>query len=98
MMLFDKSPDAVLPGFMVSFIAELCCVALFPLIGLAVIIPGSMAALLLAVAPRYSATPPAARLARWPRRGEPLAANNRTQFDGESDSRKSKNPPFGRVL
>lgn len=28
---------------------------------------------------------------RWPRRGEPLAANNRTEFDGESGKPKAKN-------
>lgn len=43
MVLFDKSPNAVLIGFIVSFVAELFCVALFPLIGLPVIIPGIMA-------------------------------------------------------
>lgn len=43
MVLFDKSPNAVLIGFIVSFIAELCCVAIFPLIGLPVIVPGIMA-------------------------------------------------------
>lgn len=43
MVLFDKSPNAVLVGFLVSFVAELCCVAIFPFIGLPIIIPGIMA-------------------------------------------------------
>ncbi|KNC90735.1 PTS ascorbate transporter subunit IIC [Trabulsiella odontotermitis] len=43
MVLFDKSPNAVLIGFLVSFLAELCCVAIFPFIGLPVIVPGIMA-------------------------------------------------------
>ncbi len=43
MVLFDKSPNAVLVGFLVSFVAELCCVAIFPYIGLPIIIPGIMA-------------------------------------------------------
>jgi PTS system ascorbate-specific IIC component len=49
MVLFDKSPNAVLIGFLVSFMAELCCVALFPFIGLPVIIPASWRVLLPAV-------------------------------------------------
>ncbi|MDN8601399.1 PTS ascorbate transporter subunit IIC [Citrobacter sp. S2-9] len=43
MVLFEKSPNAVLIGFLVSFFAELCCIALFPLIGLPIIIPGILA-------------------------------------------------------
>lgn len=43
MVLFDKSPNAVLIGFLVSFCAELCCIALFPIIGLPVIVPGILA-------------------------------------------------------
>ncbi|MFD1801963.1 PTS ascorbate transporter subunit IIC [Mixta tenebrionis] len=43
MVLFDKSPNAVLIGFIVSFVAELFCVALFPFIGLPIIVPGIMA-------------------------------------------------------
>jgi PTS system ascorbate-specific IIC component len=43
MVLFEKSPNAVLIGFLVSFFAELCCIALFPAIGLPIIIPGILA-------------------------------------------------------
>ncbi|MCE9885234.1 PTS ascorbate transporter subunit IIC [Obesumbacterium proteus] len=43
MVLFDKSPNAVLIGFLVSFFAELCCIAIFPSLGLPIIVPGILA-------------------------------------------------------
>ncbi|HKM98541.1 MAG TPA: PTS ascorbate transporter subunit IIC [Buttiauxella sp.] len=43
MVLFEKSPNAVLIGFLVSFFAELICIAIFPAIGLPIIIPGILA-------------------------------------------------------
>lgn len=43
MVLFDKAPNCVLVGFIVSFFTEILCVIIFPFIGLPIIIPGIMA-------------------------------------------------------
>ncbi|MCX8602002.1 MULTISPECIES: PTS ascorbate transporter subunit IIC [unclassified Gilliamella] len=43
MVLFDKAPNCVLVGFIVSFFTEVACVVIFPFIGLPIIIPGIMA-------------------------------------------------------
>ncbi len=43
MVLFDKAPNCVLVGFIVSFFTEIACVVVFPFIGLPIIIPGIMA-------------------------------------------------------
>lgn len=43
MVLFDKAPNCVLVGFLVSFFTEILCVIIFPFIGLPIIIPGIMA-------------------------------------------------------
>ncbi|WP_226001492.1 PTS ascorbate transporter subunit IIC [Paenibacillus sp. BJ-4] len=46
LVLFDKSPNSALVGFLVSFFTGVACVFLFPLIGLPVIVPGIMACFL----------------------------------------------------
>ncbi|OMF43388.1 PTS ascorbate transporter subunit IIC [Paenibacillus peoriae] len=46
LVLFDKSPNSALVGFLVSFFTGVACVFLFPFIGLPVIVPGIMACFL----------------------------------------------------
>jgi PTS system ascorbate-specific IIC component len=43
LVLFDKSPNAVLIGFLTSLATGVVCILIFPLIGLPVIVPGLMA-------------------------------------------------------
>ena len=43
MVLFTKAPNATLIGFLISFVVELVCILIFPLIGLPIIVPGIMA-------------------------------------------------------
>lgn len=43
MVLFTKAPNATLIGFLLSFIVELVCILIFPVIGLPIIVPGIMA-------------------------------------------------------
>lgn len=57
LVLFDKSPNSALVGFLVSFFTGVACVFLFPFVGLPVIVPGIMACFLAKVQPRYSAIP-----------------------------------------
>ncbi|MDO3410991.1 PTS ascorbate transporter subunit IIC [Saccharibacillus sp. CPCC 101409] len=46
LVLFDKSPNSALVGFLVSFFTGVACVFLFPVFGLPVIVPGIMACFL----------------------------------------------------
>jgi PTS system ascorbate-specific IIC component len=43
LVLFDKAPNAVLIGFLVSLATGVVCILIFPIIGLPVIVPGLMA-------------------------------------------------------
>ncbi|MGV0167318.1 PTS ascorbate transporter subunit IIC [Furfurilactobacillus sp. WILCCON 0119] len=43
MVLFDKSPNSALIGFIVTFLVGVACIFIFPFVGLPVIVPGLMA-------------------------------------------------------
>lgn len=43
LVLFEKSPNTALIGFLVSFLTGVVCIFIFPFIGLPVIVPGLMA-------------------------------------------------------